>query len=221
MDNLEKIRLHLQKRHSNFFVKTYLQVLLGLVLSMALPVTLVGFAWVIAWFWKLHLPLDWAFLVASIISLPWIYWMESQVQGGTGADVVAEFVEAEHANANPPNFAHLGTLGTALARQRTPISGVMEIFHLGPRLVVAAARKLRLRRLSEAASADRISHVVESLSKIKGGAPTEKLLDPPETPAQLSEVLAYLLFFDWIGAATDGTKVWILTEARKELDRDH
>lgn len=217
MDNLEKIRHHLQQRHANFFVKTYLQVLLGLTLSLALPVALVAFALMIAYFWKRHLPLDWAFLVAAVVSLPWIFWTEVQVQGGTGRDVVEEFVAAEHANVNPPNFAHLGTLGAALARQRTPISGAMEIFHLGPNLVIAAARKLRLRRLSESASADRIARVTEMLAKIKGGAPPEKILEPPETPAELSEVLAYLLFFDWIGVANDGTKVWLLTEARKQL----
>ena len=59
--------------------------------------------------------------------------------------------------------------------------------------------------------------LTEIMTKLKGGVEPPKLLGDNETPQQLSCALAYLIFFDWAGVATGGTKVWILTESRREL----
>jgi hypothetical protein len=217
MDNLEKIRTQLQLRHSNFFAKTYIQIMLGLVISMAAPVALFLFIWVMAYFWGKNLPWGWGILIATLLTWPLLFRFEIQAQGGLGKEITGGFIAAEQENKTPPSFKHLGTLGLALARQRPPMTGMLEFFLIGPQMVVSALRKLRIRRLSEKAGIDRIIRVCEILVKLQGGAVTEKLLEPPETPAQLSEVLAYLLFFEWIGVANDGTKVWILTEAKKLL----
>ena len=152
-----------------------------------------------------------------LVTWPFLFRYEIQAQGGLGKDLSEEFAAAEMEKKTPPSFKHLGTLGLALARQRPPMTGLLEFFLIGPQLVVSAMRKLRIRRLSEKASVDRIIRVCEILLKLQGGAATEKLLEAKETPEQLSEVLAYLLFFEWIGVANDGTRVWILTEAKKVL----
>jgi hypothetical protein len=146
-----------------------------------------------------------------------LFRFEILAQGGLGRDVSDQFDAAERENKTPPSFVHVGSLGVALARQRPPMTGLMEFFLIGPQIVVGALRKMRLRRLSETAGIDRIVQVCDALTKLQGGALTDKVMEPSETPAQLSRVLAYLVFFDWIGVAKDGTKVWILTEARKEL----
>ena len=205
MENIKRILTALQQRHANFFVKMYLQLMLGLVLSMTAPVALFAFVHVLAWCWGKNLP--WGLGIAIVTALVWpiLFRFEIQSQGGLGKEITDAFVAAENEKKTPPSFKHLGTLGMALARQRPPMSGVLEFFLIGPQLVVSAIRKLRIRRLSEKAGIDRIIQVCEILLKIQGGAATEKLLEPKETPAQLSEVLAYLLFFEWIGAATDGT----------------
>jgi len=217
MENIKRILTHLQQRHANFFVKMYLQVMLGLVLSLMAPAAAFFFAYVLAWCWGKNLPWGWGMLIATAVVWPLLFRFEIQTQGGLGKEITDGFVEAENEKKTPPSFKHLGTLGLALARQRPPMTGLLEFFLIGPQLVVSAVRKLRIRRLSEKASIDRIIHVCEILLKIQGGAATEKLLHAKETPAQLSEVLAYLLFFEWIGVANDGTKVWILTEAKKVL----
>jgi hypothetical protein len=217
MDNLEKIRAQLQQRHSNFFARAYLQVMLGLAISAAAPAAVFIFVYVLAHLWGKNLPIGWGILGAIVVTLPWLFRFEIQAQGGLGGDISDRFTAAEQDTKTPPSFAHLGALGVELARQRPPMTGLLEFFLIGPQLVVSALRKLRLRRLSENASIDRIINVSDVLCRLQGGAVTEKLLEPPETPGQLSEVLAYLLFFEWIGVANDGTKVWILTEGRKLL----
>ncbi|HEY8748043.1 MAG TPA: hypothetical protein VIM11_08715 [Tepidisphaeraceae bacterium] len=217
MDNLEKIRTQLQLRHSNFFAKAYIQVMIGLAISMAAPAAVLIFVYALTWLWGKDLPLGWGTLGAIIVTLPWLFRFEIQAQDGLGGHIIQRFRAAEHEEKTPPSFAHLGVLGVALAQQRPPMTGLLEFFLIGPHLVVSALRKLRLRRLSENASIERIINVSDILCRLQGGAVTEKMLEPPETPAQLSEVLAYLLFFEWIGVANDGTKVWILTEGRRLL----
>ncbi len=216
-DNVKRILTQLQQRHANFFAKAYIQVMLGLALSMMAPVALFVFVYALAYFWGKNLPWGWGILVSTVLTWPLLFRFEIQTQGGLGGEITEEFVRAENEKKTPPSFKHLGTLGLALARQRPPMTGMLEFFLIGPQLVVSAVRKLRIRKLSEKAGIDRIIEVCEILLKIHGGAATEKLLGEKETPAQLSEVLAYLLFFDWIGVANDGTKVWILTEAKKVL----
>jgi len=217
MDNLEKIRTQLQLRHSNFFAKMYVQVMLGLAISMAAPVALFTFIWVLAHLWGKDLPWGWGILAATVVTWPFLFRFEVLAQGGLGKDLSEQFAKAEAEAKTPVSFAHLGALGVALARQRPPMTGLLEFFLIGPQLVVSAMRKLRIRRLSEKAGIERIISVCDILCRLQGGAVTEKLLEPPETPGQLSEVLAYLLFFEWVGVATDGTKVWLLTEAKKVL----
>src|SRR6266478_6049572 len=173
MDDIERIRLHLQKRHANFFVRAYLQVMLGLALSAVAPCLIVIFVAVICRLWRWNMPTSWVALAAAAVTLPWLFWTEIQAQGGLAREVTDEFNAAEQKKADPPTFAHLGTLGKALARQRTPISGPMEILLFGPNLVVSAMRKLRLRRLSEPAGAERIVQVADALCKLQGGAATE------------------------------------------------
>jgi len=59
MDNLEKIRTQLQLRHSNFFAKAYIQVMIGLAISMAAPAAVLIFVYALTWLWGKDLPLGW------------------------------------------------------------------------------------------------------------------------------------------------------------------
>jgi hypothetical protein len=103
--------------------------------------------------------------------------------------------------------------------ERTPFNGLLEFFLIGPNLAVRSLRKLMLRKIAMSANFDRIVELTEIMTRLQGGAEIEKLRGERETPQQLSCALAYLIFFDWAGVAKDGTKVWIHTEARRELTR--
>jgi hypothetical protein len=217
MDNLQSIRAHLHRRDSRFLFKTYSQLALGILVSFFAPLAIMFFAWIICWLWKWNCPLWLFFIGGAAITLPFLYRLELAAQGGALRHVADTFNAAASAKEEPPSFKHVGVLGTEINRDRTPVSGVVESFLIGPRLVVAALRKRRLRAVSQDVNQDRVTSILDSLNRLDSGAATEKMLGPNEPPEQLSKVLAYLLFFDWIGIAGDGSKVWLLTESRREL----
>lgn len=219
MDNLDRIRAQLRKRDSMFFVKTYSQLAIGAIASLIAPAIILIFSQIICWLWRWNCSWWIILLAGTIATLPWLYRKEIQAQGGLLDDVRDSFNRAAMAKESPPSFKHVGLLGDALARNRTPLTGLVEFFLIGPNLVIASLRNLRLRQLSRDAEQERIAKVVDALCKLQGGAAPDKLLEEKEAPQQFSRVLAYLLFFDWIGIADDGSKVWMLTEARRELSR--
>jgi hypothetical protein len=220
MDNLENIRAHIRRRDSQFLLKTYTQLALGVIASSFAPLLIVLVVEAMCWGWRArHCPWFWYFLGAALVTLPFLYRLELGAQGGLLRDLAGRFSNASFPKDEPPSFKHVGAVGEALSRERTPVTGAIEFFLLGPRLVVDALRKLRLRDLSKDADHERIVNVLSSLNQLEGGAATDRVLEPNEPPQQFSKVLAYLLFFDWIGIAGDGSKVWILTESRRELAR--
>lgn len=220
MDNPQNIRAHLRRRDSRFLLKTYTQFALGIICSFFAPLVIVLFVLVFCWGWRArHCPWGWWFLGGAIVTLPLLYRLELAAQGGLLRDVTEQFNSAQFPKDEPPSFKHVGAVGAALARTRTPVNGAIEFFLLGPRLVISALRKLRLRDLSKGTDPERMVSALNALFTLEGGAATEKMLGPDEPPQQLSKVLAYLLFFDWIGISNDGSKVWILTEARREFQR--
>ena len=177
------------------------------------PMLITVFFVVICRLWSWHC-YRWLFVIcASAATLPLLFRMESQAQGGLLKDLEENFMSAALNKESPPSFKHVGLVGAVLARPRTPPSGLIELFLIGPNLVILrSCEDFAFRSLSKGANEDRIAKAVEVLSKLQSGAPTDKMLEEKETPHQLSRVLAYLLFFDWIGIANDGSKVWILTE---------
>jgi hypothetical protein len=221
MDNLDRIRAHLRKRDSMFFIKTYAQIAVGAIASLMAPAAILIFSLIICRLWRW----DWSWWIIlltaglSLAELIGLFRQEGQAQGGLLNDVRDSFNRAAFAKESAPSFKHVGLLGDALVRPRTPLTGLAEFFLIGPNLVVSSLRKLRLRELSKGADPERIVKVVDTLCKLQGGAATDKMREEKETPQQFSRVLAYLLFFDWIGIADDGSKAWMLTEARKELAR--
>src|SRR6478672_3683475 len=78
MENIKRILTHLQQRHANFFVKMYLQVMLGLVLSLMAPAAAFFFTYVLAWCWGKNLPWGWGMLIATAVVWPLLFRFEIQ-----------------------------------------------------------------------------------------------------------------------------------------------
>jgi len=219
MDNLGRIRALLKKRDANFFVKTITLFLVGVVTSLAAPSIILIFFAVLLHLWKWELNWWICFLAGIAVSIPVLFRMEWQAHGPTLDAAAREGFDTTPGKPAPSNYKHLGALGLLVAEQRTPFSGLLEFFLIGPNLAVRSLRKLMLRKLAMSANFDRIVEIAEVMSRLQGGVETEKLRGEKETPQQLSCALAYLIFFEWAGVASDGAKVWILTEARRELAR--
>jgi hypothetical protein len=221
MDNLPNIAAHLRRRDSRFLLNTYLELGGGILLSFLAPLAIALFVRTLCWFWKAHhCPWAWSFIGGAIVTLPLLFRLELLAQGGLLRELADRFNAATFPKDEPPSFKHVGAVGTALAQTRTPVTGSVEFFLIGPRMVVSALRQLRMRALSKDADPQRVLRIAEALYTLEVGAATEKMLDPNEPPQQLCKVLAYLLFFDWIGIANDGSKVWLLTESRREWERE-
>src|SRR6185312_12042055 len=95
MDNLAKIRAQLQQRHSNFYAKAYIQIMLGLAISMAAPLAVFIFVYTLSRLWGKTLPLGWTALGAIVVTLPWLFRFEILAQDGLGKDISEKFAQAE------------------------------------------------------------------------------------------------------------------------------
>ena len=95
---------------------------------------------------------------------------------------------------------------------------VFEIFLWGPRMTLAAARRLRgASALASVSLAPAAAVLVELLRHEDGRATAEVMSDAGLSPTAFSEALAYLAFHDYVGIAKDGTRVWLNTDARQRL----
>lgn len=219
MDNPGRIRAHLKHRDSNVFLRNLTLLLIGVITSLAAPAVILGFFALLLHLWGLELNWWICFLAGIAITIPILLRMEWQAQGPMLDAATLQGFDPTVGKPVPADYKHLGAFGQVVASQRTPFSGLIEFFLIGPNLSVKSMRKLMLRKLAMSANFDRIVELTEIMAKLPGGVETGKLLGEKETPQQLSCALAYLIFFEWAGVATDGTKVWILTEARRELAR--
>jgi hypothetical protein len=219
MDNLGRIRAQLKHRDSSFFLRTVLLLCIGVFTSLAAPAIILGFFALLLHLWGMELNWLICFIAGIAITVPVLFRMEWQAHGPTLDATALQGFDTTPGRPAPSDYKHLGALGQVLAAQRTPFNGLIEFFLIGPNLAVKSLRKLMLRKLAMSANFDRIVEITEILAKLQGGAETDKLRGEKESPQQLSCALAYLVFFDWTGVAADGSKIWILTEARRQLAR--
>jgi hypothetical protein len=219
MDNLGRIRAHLKHRDSSFFLRSVLLLVIGFVTSLAAPAVILGFFALLLHLWGLELNWWICFLAGIAITIPVLFRMEWQAHGPMLDAAALNGFDTTPGSPAPTDYKHLGALGQIVTAQRTPFSGLVEFFLIGPNLAVKSLRMLMLRKLAMSANFDRIVELTEIMAKLSGGVEIGKLLGEKETPQQLSCALAYLIFFSWAGVATDGTKIWILTESRRVLAR--
>src|SRR5690606_30450861 len=98
-------------------------------------------------------------------------------------------------------------------------SGAMitEAFCFGPRMVWQGMDGLRSRPLGESALLDRAAEVVHTLLRGDEGVCPTALLRAGETLADLTPVVRYLEQHEWVGVASRRNRLWLLTDARRDL----
>ncbi|HXE55141.1 MAG TPA: hypothetical protein VN541_19115 [Tepidisphaeraceae bacterium] len=219
MDNSRAIEFELRKRDSLFMLRMLGMLLTGFVLSLLAPLFLTMLYYWVLRLWSYHYPmhLPWVFGILAAICCISLYRLEWLAQGGSLQPPRDVRQPKPDPGSPAETYGHLGTLGAVLAHKRTPMSAVSEIFLFGPQMVIAAVRKMLIHRRASGANRKRIVEILSILMKLPSGAATDKMLAEGEAPDQLSRALSYLLFYDWIGISRDGTKVWALTETRREM----
>jgi hypothetical protein len=96
---------------------------------------------------------------------------------------------------------------------------LIEIMLFGPRNVMQAWHGWDQRKALANVDRARAAEALDQLYAAEGGVQTSVLARKDEMPEALALVLRYLILHDWIGLSKDGTRVWMLTDARKRFDR--
>ena len=219
MDSPVQILARLKQREARWWVKVAGLLALGAVLSLIAPALVSFLFWSAYNLWGHAAAWGWFFLAFCVLLIPFLFRLEVIAQGDYLGRAAREFDPQGTMPGRTVlvSFSQVGMIAAARANERAAVSGFIELFLLGPRLVVTAWRQIRLRRLSRDADRMRAARVLETLAAAPSHVRPQTLLKDNEQEPAIARVLAYLLFFDWIGIAHDGGKVWLLTEARDVL----
>ena len=212
MDNPDPIIGRLIWRDRLFALKAGGMFVFGIPLSLVGPFVISVIFWLAYLPWG-HAPWEWFFWGAFVLVIPSLYRLEARSEGNYLSQAAADFKPGPRSIVT---FGSVGMLAAALSNPRPFVAGIVDIFLLGPRLVIGAWQQVRIRILSRGVDRARCAQVLRSLAT-SGGVSPDSLLQPGESQEQLARTLTYLLFFECIGVAHDGSKVWLLSQARKAL----
>jgi len=217
-DSARLIRL-LRQRGSLFHVKTLFMILLGLPASLLGPVVVATLYWLAAMPWGYSF--DWmtVFGWTALVMLPALYILEIRTKGNYLSERVDEMTPLPPIARGIFTLGEFGAIAALATNPRTTSTLFTEVFLFGPRLVVDAIRQLRLRMYARGADVKRAASILATLTELHDGIPTEDLLRANESARTLAPTLAYLAFHDWIGVGNSGGKVWLLSDARRVLER--
>ena len=145
----------------------------------------------------------WYFFMTSIVSVPLLFLLDRATRGKL-LEEAAETFE-----------------GKSPAAQRIMGRGmfavvVIEMGLWGPRALTRAFG--RLSGSKQMAGADRAAAATILANLLRGndGLPIGQAL-ANVSPNLSSDALVYLAYYDWVGIAKDGARVWVLSDVKKHL----
>lgn len=110
-----------------------------------------------------------------------------------------------------------GALGALGANPGLATAGFVEFFLSGLRLVLFGLRTNRESRSGKTVDRERAAEVVAFLLGRQDGVEPRALLKSGERMAELSPVLLWLAGQGWLGVVATGDRVFLYSEARREL----
>ena len=201
-------------------------IVLGLPLTFVGPLILATIFWfvcvrLIQW----HVPWWWLFLGLTVVMVPLLFRLEVRTAGRYLDEVMDGFNEyCPQLNALSLHcYAGLGGAAGATAgvliNPRGTSAGLVEIFLVGPRMMLSGWRGFQAER--QLASVDRLQagKVIAELLASDRALKMEALLSPGEELNDLLATLAYLAVRGWVGLGERMTKVWLDSAAREDLQR--
>ena len=217
-DSTKLVRL-LRRRGTLFYLKMAWMILLGLPASLLGPAVVATLFWLACMPWGNFFPWMTFFGSAALVMLPALYLLEMRTAGSYLAERVTDIAPLPPVARGVFTLGEVGAIAALATNPRTTSTLFTEVFLFGPRLVLGAIRQLRLRRYARGADLHRAAAVLSTLRELTDGLPADDLLRERESSRALAPTLAYLAFYEWIGVGNRGAKVWLLTEARRVLER--
>lgn len=164
----------------------------------------------------------WIFGPLALVMIPLLFRMERQTRG-------RYFDDSFHAiNDRYSGFLPLthigpgsggGLMGRAIAgvvlNPEGTASIFVEVFLLGPRIVLSALSHLRGARVFEDLDRNRIVDAVQALLKRQTGVSPSELLKSGETIGDIVPALAWLGFHGWLGVVGKAERVFLYEESRR------
>lgn len=206
---MERIVWAMPARESSLWGRVGLRLMFGLPLMILVPfvASIVLFLWFGGFmFWLL------------VTCIAWGWWSRKQVKLPEGKSAFVESVIARVGSGIDLNDRM--TCEEAIAHERKQAANAWRdrLFH-GPREVFEAVELIREQRQFSADQRKRAAEIIQELSKRDTGIPWQTLQRSGENLDSLFAVLGYLLFNEWVDMGGDGKKIWLLSDARKELMR--
>ena len=190
-------------------------VLAGVPLLFVGPFVMSIIFWFATWSAIGHYPWWWFFAGLCLLMIPLLVHLELRTRGSFLGDAVIS-----SGGASPAPYvlgSDLGMLISFVAYPRTSASGFVELFLVGPRLLIGGWEKLRKMSKLGPVKVSRAAQIVEYLARTDRGVAPEHLLHERETLRSIAAPLSYLLLHEWIDISKIGDRVWLLTSARESL----
>jgi hypothetical protein len=152
-------------------------------------------------------PFATSFLWCSAILIPILFLLEFLTRGAFLEDAV--------------NSVDTGTLAGNYAMRRAGAGLVaIEVCLWGPRMIIAGIKRIAGAGRFTKDDREAAAKIVSALLRREDGMETAPLFTEAALPdATFGQALAYLTFHDQIGISKDGSRVWLLSEARKQLEK--
>jgi hypothetical protein len=157
-------------------------------------------------------PWSWFFWGTCAIVIPTLFFTEIRTAGNYMSEVISpeEAQRAQIAHGMQavgtllnPRMSNTLALAAAIATPRASMAGFIELFLIGPRLILNATRTARLMSRLRGNDIHRTALLLHQLRIANVGIDLQRLLQNRETPADLELPLAYLVFYDWAGVAAN------------------
>jgi len=227
MNSVAYVDWHFARREKIRRVKIGAMLLFGIPLSFLGPLLLSTMFWLAMTFGlrfsDFASGVRWldVFVVLTAVMVPLLYRLETRTGGEYRTDlsdpgVATGQMALRAAVVGGPFAAGLLGVGT-LVNARATSSAFVEFFLLGPRLVVSALRQFTLSRRLHLADRQRAAGIVALLLGRSDGVDTDHLLHEGEELGGLLPVLAYLVYYQWIGAGEKWRRVWLDSETRRVI----
>lgn len=223
--NAERILLKLHRHARLVALKHAALLVFGLPLCLVAPLIMGTIFWFSGWSLGLTTGVSWTvmFWITAAIFIPATISLEARSSGEFLTDTVREtggMSDDRLAAYVVGLLAGLPRSALALAvNPRASMAGLIEIFLFGPRMILAVYRDLQAARRFGRIDRARAALLLADLARHASGVPPRQLLLAGESVNQLSSIIAWLAYHQWIGLAARADKLWLPSDVRQTLVR--